>query len=146
MLSIQIDGMESHMDNLLEEHGEALIYGIVGIVLVLIICFVCENKWKNLTPDYKTDISANSSDFINKNKNGYPVIEADEIIYADYKTKNFNCKDFIKAKDCDGRDITDKVEIYGIINTFKRGVYKIRCVVMAENQLTCTKYINVIVE
>lgn len=134
------------MENLLGEHGETLIYGIIGIVVVLIICSVCESKWKNMTPEYKTYISKNNSKFIEENKDKYPVIEADEIIYAKYKAENFNCKDFIKARDCNGKDITDRVKIYGTINTFEKGIYKLRCVVMSDNQLACTKFINVIVE
>lgn len=134
------------MENLLGEHGEVLIYGIVGIVVVLIICSVCESKWKNITPEYKTNISKDNGKFISESKDKYPVIEVDEIIYAQYKKENFNCKDFIKARDCNGKDITERVVIYGTIDTFKKGIYKLRCVVMADNQLACTKYINVIVE
>lgn len=134
------------MENLLSEHGETLIYGIIGIMVVLIICSVCESKWKNMTPEYKTNISKNNGKFISENKNKYPVIEVDETIYAPYETEDFNCRDFIKAKDCNGKDITDRVMIYGTIDTFRKGIYKLRCVVMADNQLACTKYINVIVE
>lgn len=134
------------MDSLLGEHGETLIYGIVGILLVVMICSVCESKWKGMTPEYKTSISKNNSKFIEENKSKYPVIEADEIIYAGYKTKDFNCKDFVKAKDWAEEDITDRVKIYGTVDTNKKGAYKIRCVVISDNQLACTKYINVIVE
>lgn len=134
------------MENLLEEHGEALIYGIIGIAVILVICAVCENKWKNITPEYKKDISKNSSQFIQKNKDKYPVIEADEIIYAGYKSEHFDCRNFIRAKDCEGKDITDSVKMFGVVDTFRKGIYKIRCVVMDESQLVCTKYINVIVE
>ena len=134
------------MEGLLGEHGEVLIYGIIGLITVLLICFVCESKWKELTPDYKTNVSKNSSNFIAENKDKYPVIEADEIIYAGYKSENFDCRDFIKAKDCNGKDISNRVKIYGTIDTFKRGIYQLRCVVMSENQLASTKYINVIVE
>lgn len=134
------------MDGLLGEHGEVIIYGIIGMIMVLLICFICENKWKDITPDYKTNVSKNSSNFITENKDKYPVIEADEIIYAGYKSENFDCRDFIKAKDCNGKDISNCVKIYGTIDTFKRGIYQLRCVVMSENQLASTKYINVIVE
>lgn len=134
------------MENLLGEHGETLVYGIIGVVVILIICSVCESKWKSMTPEYKTNISKSNGKFISENKDKYPVIEVDEIIYAQYKAENFNCKDYVKAKDCDGKDITDRVIIYGTVDTFKKGIYKVRCVVMDDNQLACTKYINVIVE
>jgi hypothetical protein len=96
------------MDNLLGEHGEALVYAIIGVIVVIVICYVCENKWKDITPEYKTAISKNNSSFINSNKYNYPVIEADETIYVEYETNNFSCIDFIKATDCNGKDITDK--------------------------------------
>ena len=133
------------MENLLGEHGGALVYGIIGIVVIFVICFICQSKWKDMTPEYKTNVSKNSSNFIAENKNKYPTIMADEIIYAPYKAENFNCRDFIKAKDYSGKDITENVKIYGTIDTFQKGIYKIRCVV-SDNQLACTKYINVIVE
>ncbi len=99
-----------------------------------------------MTPDYKRMVSKNSESFRKQNKDKYPIIEVDEIIYAEYQTENFNCRDFIKAKDYLGRDISDDVRIYGKIDTFRRGIYQLRCVVMSENQLASTKYINVIVE
>ena len=134
------------METLLNEHAEALIYGIIGIIMVIIICSVCVDKWNKITPQYKTDISKNSSKFIKESTGKYPIIEADEIIYTEYKNEKFNCRDFISAKDYDGKDISERINIYGKVDTFKRGVYKIRCVVTSERQLACTKYINVIVE
>ena len=74
------------------------------------------------------------------------TIVADDIIYVSYHTKELDCKDFVKAKDYDGKDITDKVKIYGTVDTTKKGVYKLRCTVMSDNQLSSSKYINVIVE
>lgn len=134
------------MDSFLGEHGEVLIYGVIGLTVVLLISFICENKWKDMTPDYKRMVSKNSESFRKQNKDKYPIIEVDEIIYAEYQTENFNCRDFIKAKDCFGRDISHDVRIYGKIDTFRKGIYQLRCVVMSENQLASTKYINVIVE
>ena len=134
------------MDSFLGEHGDVLIYGVIGLTVVLLISFICENKWKDMTPDYKRMVSKNSEGFRKQNKDKYPIIEVDEIIYAEYQTENFNCRDFIKAKDYLGRDISDDVRIYGKIDTFRRGIYQLRCVVMSENQLASTKYINVIVE
>lgn len=134
------------MDSFLGEHGEVLIYGVIGLTVVMLISFICENKWKDMTSDYKRMVSKNSESFRKQNKDKYPIIEVDEIIYAEYQTENFNCRDFIKAKDYLGRDISDDVRIYGKIDTFRRGIYQLRCVVMSENQLASTKYINVIVE
>lgn len=134
------------MDSFLGEHGEMLIYGVIGLTVVLLICFICQNKWKDLAPDYKKNVSKNNSSFREESKDKYPVIKVDEIIYARYKTENFDCRDFIKARDYLGNDITKNVKIYGAINTFKKGIYQLRCVVMSDNELTCTKCINVIVE
>lgn len=134
------------MNEFLEEHGEILVYGIVGIFLVVMVCWVCNSKWKNITPEYKTNKSEDNGSFIKDNKGKYPVIVADDIIYVSYHTKELDCKDFVKAKDYDGKDITDKVKIYGTVDTTKKGVYKLRCTVMSDNQLSSSKYINVIVE
>ena len=134
------------MGTMLQEHGEVLVYGIIGVMVVFMICLLCDNQWKEITPEYKTAVSKDNSTFIHENENKYPVIEADEIIYAGYQTENFQCKDFIKARDCNGKDISEKVQIFGTIDTFRRGIYPLKCMVVDDNQLACTKYIHVIVE
>lgn len=134
------------MNLFLQEHGEALVYGIVGVILISIICTVCTGKWKELTPKYRTDINKSNKEFNEENRNKYPVIEADEIIYATYKDREFNYKDYIVAKDFDGKDISEKIKYYGEVNVFKRGIYKLKCVVKSTSEMVCTKYINIIVE
>ncbi len=134
------------MNILLGEHGQALLYGIIGVIMIILICALCEEKWKAITPEYKTKTSYSNRKFIQENKGKFPIICADEIIYTEYKNTRFNCKDFITAKDYQGNDITDRLNIYGNVDTSKKGLYKLRCVVISDNQLACTKFINVIVE
>ena len=52
----------------------------------------------------------------------------------------------IKAKDYTGKDISNKIKVYGNIDLKKKGIYKLKSVVKSDNGLACTKYINVIVE
>ncbi len=130
----------------IQEHGETLVYGIVGMFLVLIICTVCTGKWKELSPKYKTQTNKSNKEFSKDIKDKYPIIEADEIIYATYKDTYFDFRDYISAKEFNGTDITEKLKIYGEIDVFKRGVYKLKCVVKSASELITTKYVNVIVE
>ena len=134
------------MGELLGDHGNIIVYGIIGVMFVVLVCVICNSKWKKITPEYKNKTNNNNSEFVSKSKNKFPIIEADEIIYIQYQMKNFDCIDFIKATDNSGKDITKQVKIYGNVDTEKRGVYKVRCVVTDDNQLTSTKYINIIVE
>lgn len=134
------------MGLLLGEHGETLLYGIVGTIVVIILCSICSGKWKQITPNYKNTVNKSNGEFIVNNQGKYPIIEADEIIYAAYKNEDFDCRDYITARDYEGNDITRNLNIYGVVNVFQKGIYKLRCVVVSENQLACTKYINVIVE
>lgn len=134
------------MEILVGEHGETLIYGIIGIVLVSLICIVCNGKWKALAPLYKTEISRSNQGFVEDTKGKYPVIESDDTIYADYKDTSFVLKDYLKAKDCTGKDISDSIKVYGALDLLRKGVYRMKCVVKASNNLTCTKYVNVVVE
>lgn len=134
------------MGLLLGEHGEVLLYGIIGIVVIMVICSVCSKNWNKITPYYKDTVNKSNEEFIEDNQGKHPIIEADEIIYAKYQNEKFNFRDYISAKDCNGNDITQNLNIYGAVNVFQKGVYRLRCVVVAENQLACTKYINVIVE
>lgn len=133
------------MNNFLEEHGEIFVYGIVAIAMIMLICSVCQNKWRLIIPEYNNLKSKNSSDFIRKNLKKYPVIEAEEVIYAEYLQDDFDCRNYITARDCNGVDISSRLKIYGEVNTSQVGIYKIKCFVR-DNELSCTKYINVIVE
>lgn len=134
------------MNLFLQEHGEALVYGIVGVILISIICTVCTGKWKDITPKYQTDTNKSNKEFNENSKDKYPIIEADEVIYADYKDKDFDYRDFIMAKDFNGEDISKRIKYYGEVNVFKRGVYKLKCVVKSTSEMISTKYVNVIVE
>lgn len=133
------------MGLLIGEHGEALLYGVVGIMLVCIICLVCNSKWKGMSPNYKTEISPSNKEFANNAQNKYPVIESDDVIYADYKDTSFEFRDYIRAKDYTGKDISDDIKIFGTVDVLKKSVYRLKCVVRANN-LACTKYVNVVVE
>lgn len=134
------------MEILLSEHGEALLYGIIGIIMVLFICGAGMSNWQKTTPEYKKQISQSNEKFINDNAGKFPIIDADEVIFADYKNAKFDFKDYISAKDCEGNDISQRIKIYGSVNVFQKGLYKLRCVVIDDKQLACTRYVNVIVE
>ncbi len=133
------------MSLLIGEHGETLLYGIVGIILVCLICIVLNGKWKSMTPNYKTELSPSNKEFANGAKDKYPVIESDDVIYADYKDTDFVFKDYVKAKDYTGKDITDDLKIFGSVDIMRKQVYRLKCVVRSNN-LVCTKYVNVVVE
>ena len=127
------------------EHGEAILYGVVGVILVCLICVICNGKWKSITPSYKTELSPSNKEFANSARNRYPVIESDDVIYADYKDTNFVFRDYVKAKDYTGKDISDNIKIFGSVDVLRKNVYRLKCVVR-DNNLVCTKYINVVVE
>lgn len=128
------------------EHGEAIIYGIIGIIMVTTIGIICSKYWCDVTPHYSSMISNTNRKTVEGFKGKYPVIEVDDIIYVKWKDSSFNALDYMKAKDCEGNDISEKVRVYGEVNLLERGIYKIRYVVTAANELSCIKYINVIVE
>ena len=114
--------------------------------MVTILCKICFSKWSQISPKYNVKAERNNEYFRKENRNDYPIIEAEEVIYAEYKQKNFNVKDYLRATDYDGTDLTSDLNIYGTVNVFERGVYHLRCVVVSKNQLVSTKKINVIVE
>ena len=126
------------MEIFLSEHGEIILYGLIGIMVVVITCGLCKNKWNQITPEYKNEKSQSNEK--------YPVIEGQEVIYLEYLSKEFDYSKYIKAKDYTGKDISNKIKVYGNIDFKKKGIYKLKCVVKSDNGLACTKYINVIVE
>ena len=127
------------MEVFLEEHGESIIYGLIGLVMVVTITAVISRGIVNIVPDYKKELSRNNSYQIEKNEYKYPTIIADEVIY-------FNYMDYIRARDYRGGNITDKVKVYGKVDVNQKGVYRLRCTVISYFNLACTKYINIIVE
>ncbi|MFR7761998.1 MAG: hypothetical protein ACLU1S_02970 [Eubacterium sp.] len=134
------------MENFLSEHGEIILYGLIGIMVVVITCGLCKNKWNQITPEYKNEKSQSNEKFLKESKDKYPVIEGQEVIYLEYLSKEFDYSKYIKAKDYTRKDISNKIKVYGNIDFEKKGIYKLKCVVKSDNGLTCTKYINVIVE
>lgn len=134
------------MEQMIGEYGEALLYGSVGIFIVILICNICVRKWAEIIPDYKNIVSRDSEEFITKNKDKFPTIDGEEVIFADYRNEKFNYKEFITARDFDGKDLTDRIRVYGSVNVFQKGLYRLRCVVVSDSSLVCTKYVNVIVE
>ena len=133
------------MSLMIGEHGEAILYGVVGIMLVCLICLICNGKWKSMSPNYKTELSPSNQEFANSAKDKYPVIESDDVIYADYKDTDFVFRDYIKARDYTGKDITDDLKIFGSVDVLKKSIYRLKCVVRSNN-LVCIKYVNVVVE
>lgn len=87
------------MEVFLEEHGESIIYGLIGLVMVVTITAVISRGIVNIVPDYKKELSRNNSYQIEKNEYKYPTIIADEVIYADYGDTTFNYMDYIRARD-----------------------------------------------
>lgn len=134
------------MELFLTEHGQTIQYAVIGIMIVAILNAVCISRWVDISPVYKTDTSNTNSEFINDIQGKKPIIEADEIIYTDYRDESFNIRDWISAKDYSGKDLTSQIKIYGVVDVATKGIYKLRCIVVADNNLSCTKYINVIVE
>ena len=134
------------MNHFLGEHGEMILYGIVGVMMVLLITTVCLNQWKTISPAYYKKMEKSNADYQKEYQGKMPFIEADEVIYAEYKKVNFNCKDYIRAKDWDGKDLSERLNIYGTVDVFRKGIYQLRCVVVSDSQQICTKYVNVIVE
>jgi hypothetical protein len=115
-------------------------------MMVFLISTVCFGTWQKITPAYHTKKEKSNQEFRKDNQGKYPTIETDEVIYADYQNAKFNFRDYIRAKDWNGRDLTDRVHVYGSVDVFQKGIYKLRCVVVSDSQLACTKYVNVIVE
>ena len=87
------------MENFLSEHGEIILYGLIGIMVVVITCGLCKNKWNQITPEYKNEKSQSNEKFLKESKDKYPVIEGQEVIYLEYLSKEFDYSKYIKAKD-----------------------------------------------
>ncbi len=134
------------MEIFLEEHGESILYGIIGIIMVLAVCVVINKGILIRLPDYKNEVSLNNKKHIEKLKDKGPKIIADEVIYAEFDNEKFNCMDYIKAIDYEGNDISDKMVVYGNYDIHKKGLYKLKCKVVAGHNLACVKYVNIIVE
>ena len=134
------------MSLFLNEHGEAILYGIIGTLMVISIVLILNSRWKKITPDYNLQKSPTSKSFVTANKPKCPKIDADNVIYAEYKDDGFVIKDHINAKDYDGSDLSDKVKIYDNIDVNNKGIYRAKCVVKNDNNLMSIKYISVVVE
>lgn len=67
------------MELLLGEHGETLYYGIIGIIVITVICSVCPLSWSKIMPYYEKVPNEYISQFIDDNTEEYPTIEVDGV-------------------------------------------------------------------
>ena len=134
------------MQLFVSEHGEAILYSVISVIIVALICLVLTSKWSGIVPSYDTAKSLDSSSFAEANKDKHPTIKADEVIYAEYGDASFDIRKYIKAIDYDGKDITEQVGTYGDVNTNQKGIYRMKCLVTNNYGISCTKFMSVIVE
>lgn len=132
------------MELFLTEHGDSLRSAITGILVLIIIMTIFTNLY-GIMPVYDTYQESDNSEFTHKIIDSSPVIEGDEIVYVEFMS-DFNIKDWIVAKDCDGMDITDKVTVQGMVDTTKRGLHTLYIKVIGTKGYTTRKKINVLVE
>lgn len=136
------------MSNLSQYFSGKLIISVIVVSFVFASLFSLKNRWTMYADStIDTQKSSETSD-VNDNLRKYsaPVIE---IIngYIDYGSSNYDLKNFVKAYDADTReDLTDKVKIYGSVNTKEYGVYKIHYVVPSSHGIKADKYGQVIVK
>lgn len=74
----------------------------------------------------------------------FPVIKGNNIRIK--KGASFTPSTYISALDIQDGDISNRINIYGEVDTSKKGVYKIKCVVKNSYGLKTTKYIQVLVD
>ncbi|MGN0383109.1 MAG: hypothetical protein ACI4DS_02480 [Eubacterium sp.] len=133
------------MSTFWEEHGEIVISSIIGITIIGIFIGICLSLWQDFMPEYSMVLSENNTEIIEYVKENSPKICAEDVIYADYKGE-FNIRDYVKAYDASGTDISLLIKYDGEVDTYIKGLYELRCYVKADNNLTDEKYIKVIVE
>lgn len=133
------------MELLLGEHGEGIIYGIIGIFMVFLICSISQGSWRNIIPNpYNLEVE-DSDKYKEEYKSMQPKIQGDEVIFVPYKNNNINLKDYIVARDYQGGDISNRLKFSGKVDTSTKGIYRIKCSI-EDNYYRTTKVINIVVE
>lgn len=136
------------MSNLSQYFSGKLIISVIVVSFVFASLFSLKNRWTMYADSTIETQKASETSDVNDNLRKYsaPVIE---IIngYIDYGSSNYDLKNFVKAYDTDTReDLTDKVKIYGSVNTKEYGAYKIHYVVTSSHGIKADKYGQVIVK
>ena len=119
------------MEVFLSEHGQTIQYAVIGVIIVALISIIRSNTNREFSEEYKKKC---------------PIIVGDDVIYVTYLDKSFDVTNQISARDYDGKDITDKLKIYGDVDVFHRGVYNIKCIVRGESGIKSIRNMNVVVE
>ena len=129
------------MSNLSQYFSGKLIISVIVVSFVFASLFSLKNRWTMYADSTIETQKASETSDVNDNLRKYsaPVIE---IIngYIDYGSSNYDLKNFVKAYDADTReDLTDKVKIYGSVNTKEY-------VVTSSHGIKADKYGQVIVK
>lgn len=133
------------MEIFLKEHGRALLGAVTGGIVIgmtmtaLIILNI-------VMPVYNNCVSSDNSKLVEEVRNFSPTIECDELMYVSYGNKGFNVKEYVKAKDYNGTDISDEIEVKGEVNTKKKGLYSLTFFVQNSLGYSAKKELKVIVE
>ena len=127
------------MEVFLSEHGQTIQYAVIGVIIVALISIITNTSIKKIMPTYNCEGSNTNREFSEEYKKKCPIIVGDDVIYVTYLNQ-------ISARDYDGKDITDKLKIYGDVDVFHRGVYNIKCIVRGESGIKSIRNMNVVVE
>lgn len=136
------------MSNLSQYFSAKLIIGVIVAGLVFASLFGLRDRWSMYADtNIETQKASETSD-VNDNIREFssPIIEVTNG-YIDYGSETYDLRTFVKAFDADTReDLTDKVKIYGSVNTKEYGVYRIHYTVTSRNGIKAEKYGQVIVK
>lgn len=132
------------MELLIAEHGGAVRSAVTGVFIVCVIIVSLMFLYCTM-PEYDTSIEADNSGVLQMIKQYGPIIECEDVVYADYKS-DFDIRKVIQAKDYDGTIINDKLTIDGTVNTKRKGLYTIYAKVMGNRGYITSKKISILVE
>ncbi len=116
---------------------------VVGIGIVAFGGWAITNQAfvsSSLSITNRKQLSVNST-ILNRE---YPTINAKNKRIK--KDEQFDIKTHVTATDPLDGDISSSIKFYGTVNTAKKGIYKIRCVVRNSAGLKTVKYVQVVVD
>ena len=116
---------------------------VVGLGFGMFMAWMITNQSfmnSSLSIQSKKQLSVNST-ILNRE---YPIINAKNKRIK--KNEQFDMKTYVTATDPIDGDISKSLSFYGEIDTSKKGIYKIKCVVRNSAGLKTVKYVQVVVD
>lgn len=128
------------MKTLIEEYGKYAIYFLIASILLPLIFIATRSDKEYIQDEQKSNLATNK--VVSQMAKPVLTVKSTTIV----KGSTFNPLQYVQAKDSQGKNITNQVEVFGNVDTTHKGMYDIKYVVRDSYGLFTKKVVTFVVD